>query len=66
MAWLRWSFVPYSVDGDLLVVSSWWMCCLEGDSFSHMSGAFAWVAGRPGSAGPLIGAPTCSPSLMAA
>lgn len=39
---------------------------LEGDGFSHMSGAFAWMAGRLGSAGPLTGEPTGSPSVMVA
>lgn len=52
----------------LMVISRWYSASgyvgLEGDSFSHMSGAFAWMAGKLGSVGPLIGAPTCSPSVM--
>ena len=43
----------------VLVVISWWYSArgyvgLEGDTFSHMSGAFAWMAGKLGSVGPLI------------
>lgn len=52
--WLGHSFAPYTVDGGLLVVLSCGCAGLETDRFSHMSGAFVWMAGSLGSAGPLI------------